>query len=269
MSSDIEKIELLRRIWQSKFDAIYCIHYLPFKERRARLEKELARVGILDLDIFKWKFTFDNPFDRVSMSNPNLKYTRNNKRFNKGAYNLAMAHYDVMRESLELGHKRILIMEDDVAFLKNLGSIIKIAWNVPKDYDIILFDKVSNNMSEYASYITERLVNNSEGQLTGYAEFDLLWTTACLALSEKGMKHICECQENYLGVADLYTNKYNPGIHQYKSSLEDSLKRCFSVRSLVCQVPNENSINDHGETNSVYNQPGLYDCGMKMELYNV
>lgn len=89
MDTDVEPdADRWRRVWQ-RFDAIYCIN-LYTRDDRYRQMQALFR-----------RFHIDNvQFHRVH-------------RHANGAQGCFESHRDVMRHSLESGHKRILIFEDD------------------------------------------------------------------------------------------------------------------------------------------------------------
>ena len=49
--------------WKDYFEKIYCIHYLPHKDRLPRLLKELDRVGITESGILEWRYTVPDTYD--------------------------------------------------------------------------------------------------------------------------------------------------------------------------------------------------------------
>lgn len=260
--------------FKSLFDQIYMISYLPYEDRRKTfMNKDYYRIfsdlySDTDSDLFTYHYTVPNPFDAMLLETPYFKdLCKNNMRFNQGALSLALGHYRVMKEALGLGMQRILILEDDVAFLKDLDMIKDILHNFPEDSNIVLFDKVcpATMTTDYNQAI-ENKINDY------YAPYDhnlILWTTGCLALDRKGMEHIIECQEEAFNVADYYTNYFAP-VKGKMIRYPFKMKTYFSIKSMVCQRPsNKTTISDHGENNSVYNQKGLYDCGMKLEDYNI
>ena len=249
---------------KSLFDQIYMISYLPYEDRRKKfMNKDYFRIFSNSYDdfddLFSIYYTVPNPFDAMLLETPYFKSLHeHNMRFNQGALNLAMGHYHVMKEALGLGMRRILILEDDVAFLKDIDTIVNMLDNFPGDGNIVLFDKVCpmHMKSEYEQAI-ENKINDY------YAPYDhnlILWTTGCLALDRGGMEHIIECQEKAFNVADYYTNYFVP-VPGKMIRYPFNLKTYFSIKSIVCQRPdNKETISDHGQKNSVYNQNGLYDC---------
>lgn len=257
---------MIDKIWKDTFDHVYLISYAPYKDRRDAVLKEIERVGLRQERLFSIHYTFKNYFDTLLLEHPSLQIQQKNVRFNRSALNLALGHYSIMKESLALGYKRILIMEDDVAFLKDLDTLERIMSNYPVGQDIVLFDKVCpmHMKEKYEDMLTKKIND-------WYAPYDhsmVLWTTSCLGLETKGMEHICECQEKSLNVADFYTNHFVP-VPGKLVLFPDGIKTAFSITSAVCQRPSDETISDHGQSNSVYQQNGIWDCNIKLEDYNL
>lgn len=249
--------------WKKYFDHIYCVHYIEYKEREEELKKELERVGILDSGIFSFKYTFSSPIDKVLYESESFSRERFNKRFSIGAYNLAKGHYDCMKESLGLGYKRVLFLEDDVAFLKDLEEITRILEASPHA-DIEMYDKVA--IRGMWNEFKKKLPINKD-----YVGYNLLWTTSCYSCNRKGMEHITTSQEKKFQVADYYTNALVPFPKNGGLELvNDGIKRAVAIKNIACQKPaGGETINEHGETNWVYNQQGLESCDLNPELYNL
>lgn len=264
----------LAKKWRDTFSKVYCVTYAPYIERRKPLVEELVRVGILhegynngEADpFFKMHYTVPNPIEEKLLDHPGFKWPKNNMRFNKGALSLALGHYAVMKEAIYLGHLRILIIEDDVAFLKDLSKIYDILDNMPLSADLVMFDKVTNWKEGWDHCLEARKVNDYYVKL---APDNILWTTSCYSVTPEAMWHICDSQEKAFNVADYYTNDFVP-TEDYKILVADQgIQRFSSISNLACQRPSEETISDHGTTNSVYNQRGLFDCYINLEEYNI
>lgn len=126
--------------WGEYFDRIYCVHFLPHKDRLARLKKELSRVGILDSGILEWRYTVPDSYDEIIW-----KVAEKNRWCSRKAYvNLALENHRILKQSQLLGFKKILILEDDIAFLRSIEEIKKILDAIPTQYGIVQFDKRAN-----------------------------------------------------------------------------------------------------------------------------
>ena len=126
--------------WKSFFDRIYCIHYLPHKDRMPLLKEELNRVGLLDCGIFEWRYTVPDSYDDIIW-----KVAESNKWCTRRAYvNLSLENHRLLKQALLLGYKRILIIEDDISFISDLEELNKILEATPKELGIIQYDKRAN-----------------------------------------------------------------------------------------------------------------------------
>lgn len=123
--------------WEKFFDRVFCIYYLPNKVRMPRLKNELGRVGLLDSPVFEWRFTTPSPYDKVVQDSYQDKKWINSI----GCMNVALETNRILKESLLLGYKKILVLEDDVAFLKDLNRLNTILENIPEGYDVVQLDK--------------------------------------------------------------------------------------------------------------------------------
>ena len=267
-------VKSLGQVWRDKFDHVYCVSFAPYKDRRKKMYDEMRRVHIIDNDLdkdsdrpfFSVHYTVDNKFEQMLLNWPEFKYPRHNMRFNKGALNLAIGHYCVMKEALALGYKRILIVEDDIAFLKDLDKISEILENMPLT-DVVMFDKVAANRKAWEYDRLNKLT--SGGHYVHLSEVDVLWTTSCYSVNVTAMRHIISSQETMLNVADYYTNAFLATEGYSMVVGKTGVTRSASVTNLACQRPSEETISDHGSTNSVYNQNGLYGCGINLGNYNI
>lgn len=273
---DTQQLDALASTWRENFEHVYCISYAPYKKRREKLFKELRRVGIIHPDsdrdkdepFFTMHYTVENQFEEMLLTHPGFRWPKHNKRFNRGALSLAIGHYCVMKEALSLGYLRILIIEDDIVFLRDLDKISDIVSNRPMA-DIIMYDKVMPSTCRQSWENDLEMKKTQDREYVYLGKDDIVWTTSCYSVDSSAMWHITECQEESFNVADYYTNAFVPARdYSMLLSPSSSITRCASVTSLACQRPSEETISDHGEANSVYSQPGLYDCGINFEDYN-
>ncbi|MBO6031776.1 MAG: hypothetical protein J6Q22_10010 [Prevotella sp.] len=126
--------------WGRFFDRIYCVHFLPHKDRMKKLTEELERVGILDSGILEWRYTVPDRYEDIIW-----KVAEKNKWCSRRAYvNLALENHRILEEAILLGLNRILIIEDDILFLSSIREIKEILLDIPKEYGIVQFDKRAN-----------------------------------------------------------------------------------------------------------------------------
>lgn len=235
--------------WSKYFDAIYCLSLADFTERRKLMEKELQRMGILDSGIFHWKVTVKNEF---------YKYIWNNPAFNTpdwwrnltGNMNCTMGHYEIMKECIVRDYDRVLIIEDDVRFLKDIRMARLILENIPQA-DIIMFDK---NVADRPK--AELIMAAINGKMNDcYFNFDTvsLGSTGCYSLSKKAMQTITTAQEREFMPADFPINKtYDDGLVRVASILN------LAIQDMTLKGDKMNDIDRH-----------LYDGIVNLEDYNL
>lgn len=205
--------------WKEKFDRIVCIHYMPHKNRLAKCRGELDRVGILRSGVFSWKLTYDSPiYDKL--------YKTYNAAPSVGCMKIGLAHYEVIKESYELGMKRILILENDDIFLKDLDEIERIINNLP-EYDIILLDKIPAKGANYEEALEHDRINDDFINIGK----KLYVLANCYCLNRKGMEHVIKNQEADLAISDSYL-RYRAGAIE-----EPGLTRCAAITPIAIQNP--------------------------------
>ena len=103
--------------WNKYFDRIFCVTYIN-NGRYKKLCKELDRVCILKSGIFEFMYNCefrykDQMYDAIYAPHVHPKYM----------VPCTIQHLKIWNIMRELGYERILILEDDVAFLKDLNEI--------------------------------------------------------------------------------------------------------------------------------------------------
>ena len=225
--------------WKKHFDHIYCIHYLPYKDRYKKCLEELERVGIRDSGIFSWKITWDSPIFgklyEVCPAAPSL-----------GCMKVGFAHYMCIKEAYELGFERILMLENDNVFLKDLDRLQEIVDNTP-DSNIVLYDKIPAVNAHYEVAVIKDKINDDFIDIG--KNFYVM--ANCYALDRKGMEHVIKNQENRLSVSDHY-------LRFSRTALEaPGLTRAAAITSIAIQNPkfayeseNEKLRKEHAGINS-------------------
>lgn len=218
--------------WNEIFDAIWGITFTGYPERRKSLETEFKRIGILDSGIFNWRFTYPSIFDNI-LFDVTKKQLRHNDCPNVPVMSCLFGHYGCIKTSYELGHEFILIMEDDIRFLKNVSRIKEIIEKIPPCADIVNFDALPSgprwNREKYVRFVEDNSYNEEF-----YASHGMMGA-ACYALSRKAMKAICIRCEQMLLPFDIYTSG--------DVYLGSDISKYASNESLCCQLTYGKSMN--------------------------
>jgi GR25 family glycosyltransferase involved in LPS biosynthesis len=218
------------------FDKAYCIHCNTHINRLQELKEEFERVG-LNVDILYVNGCENNP-------DPVLDCSLNHVKIIKKAYDEGLNH--------------ILIMENDIRFLKDISILEEYINNIPDDYDIILLDYIYG----YFPYEINRLSKKDKSKHFINIGFDNnVWSAGCYLLSRKGMEHIIYNQSKNLKQPD-YDTTYK------KLDVEDNLVRYIPRINLSVQKVFENNLRFkvHNEDNTKYR----YELqGVNLNDYNI
>lgn len=247
--------------WSKYFDRIFCLSLADNMERRNDCMRDWERLGIFGSGIFEWKITVNNPFYGYIWTNPNLpamKWWLNLT----GALNCTLGHYEIMMQSLAMGYERVLILEDDVRFLKDESKVAEILENMP-EYDICLLDKFVPAIDVSKKLLFEAMKKDKVNNM--FFSFDKckLLSCACYALSRKAMQ-ILTYEENVMWVpADDLTNVMDNYGNVFK---KDGLTRVASACNIAIQ---DRSYKTYTSETEYYNDIFTYEGVIDESMYNV
>lgn len=211
-----------------RFDKIVCIHYLAYKnERFKNIATELKRMGILDNPKFEWEFTVPNVFNdlvRFPKGRIGRFFTTQEKPY-------AIQYYTLMKRLLMMGYERVLVIEDDVAFLKDLDRVKWILDATPSDWDIVNYapDRrkgwLGNGKGFWGHYYDLK-GNEVDRKWAGdtFIRYDsIVYGAACNAYTRRALERYVENSEKCLLNADGYTWKDTDGLNTYCTSGTNNL----------------------------------------------
>lgn len=220
--------------WSKYFDKIYCLHFIQYSNRKELMQFQLNRVGILNSGIFEWKYTFKNEL------NQKLEQTFIKKRHKENEMTLNVSilfgHYNCIRDALRNNYKRILILEDDIRFLKDLNKIQQILQNRPQDANLILYDK----------FIVEKEFLKQFNPINDYfSTFGHCCSAGCYELDRIGMQKI----KNLVLTVSMTFDGYFYKSQQFLNDI-----KCYcSNKNLAVQALFRNS-----QTMALYNQTNAF-----------
>ena len=154
--------------WNKYADKYYVISWTKNFDKRKRLEKQFIDIG---LENYEYKYSV------------NVKYLINPPEFMIDIHlYCTFTHYITIKEAYELGYESIIIMEDDLSFLKDIDEIKKQLDTYYNTGDIVLFD-----------YISLSKLNSK-----------VYFFTSCYRLNRNGMKYMIDNIEDHLYIIDNY-----------------------------------------------------------------
>lgn len=216
----------------NRFEMKAAILFSKKPQNAEMLAKECARVG-LDFIPF-WGCAL--PYTKV-LENA----VRHTNMCSNAWFDITLNHNRIVRTAYELGKKNVLILEDDIRFLKDLDRLSNIVNALPEDYDIALLDWVLRGAwkpDEADALLKAPRVNRY------WARFTDLRSCACWALSRKGMEawlfqqeqaahgkwKMCLCDQYY-----YYMARRDPTLKMYCSF------PCCAEQSAMTGITNYNN----------------------------
>lgn len=214
--------------WDKYFDAIWCINFAEYKDRKENISREFKRVGILNNSHFNFYTTIrskfeDFLFDMTKRANVNACSTN-------GEFNLAMGHYHCIKSSYIAGCERILMFEDDIKFLEDVDYIEKTLESIPSDADLCMFSYNPGLTQSMHKFVFEE---KDDGYYTNMNYS--LWDSGFYMIGRKMMEKYIEAVESEVNPSDIY-------ISQEKKIGE--FKRYYSNKPLGIQLDYNTSLND-------------------------
>lgn len=179
------------------FDKCYCIHLSESNERYNHIKNEFKRIGIEDQVEIWWtcKRIISQQIGDY-LSSLHTEWYDELKKVNPRIYGIifenAYDHYSIIKSAYDRGLNSILIMEDDIKFIKDVNKIEYIFNNIPKDYTIIKFHSSMNFYDDNFDKF-HYILNDSNYK----------YSSMCYAMSRQGMELYLECCKLIFSVSDI------------------------------------------------------------------
>lgn len=189
--------------WKDYFDHIFCIHYLPAKHKESRLIAELDRVGIRKSGIFSMEFTVPSPYDNIIFEKQKDTVCCPSPIF----VNICVAVRKILYIARQQNFRRILLLEDDVAFLKEEDEINRILSLTPKGYGVVQYDKFVNPhvLTDYNR--RQSLLSINENFFDGYG--GTFTSAACIGLFNEGVEEMFKILDSRICATDIAYQSVN------------------------------------------------------------
>ena len=205
-----------------RFDYKAIVCYTGYKDRYMLLQKELERVGMMDVHPH---WDFPNPYHQVlAQFLPMSKFNRK-----RGCFNIGLNNYRAIATAYYLGCKNCLVMEDDIRFLKDTSMMTQIINCLPDDFDLALLD--NNKPGKMTELEYSQIFNNAIAPY--WYRFSNLRSTGCYAMSRR-------CMEKYLSVFEESAHRSgtlrNPDWYFQKECLGDDKNLYVSLPNVALQV---------------------------------
>ena len=199
----------------SKFDKIYCILNLDNKERIKNVQNVFNKYNINNVTYI---YTFNKPiYKNVRNSYPSIitkfydEYYEHDKNIYNKVFDVALNHYNIVKQSYKLGLNNILIIEDDLNIIVNKSVFEQIIESIPNNYDILKFH---NGGDEHFLPITNKTNINwiTHNDKLPFSFF----STIMVGYSRNGMKeYFSQIEKNGIAPSDIYFNNIYKKLNVY------------------------------------------------------
>ena len=226
--------------WKKYFDAVYVLHYAGYNEIEQHLMSELKRVGLSDSGILHIHENISSSFLRTLKKNVDCE----DRLKNDSTFSCSFGHYSILKIIELKNYSNVLILEDDVTFLKDIDQIQKILDQTLIDipnYDLCLFSHFQTPCSdikeEIPKYVNEmqNAAKNNQMFIPYNKNSAPVSSAACYAVSRKGSIMLRGLYEHQMQIADIIFRNSpflrNTTVDNFHSLVLDSLK------SYYCRVP--------------------------------
>lgn len=247
-----------KSIWDA-FDRIVVVCCTKYQDRQEAVKKELERIGLLDRAEFFWDFP--SPFTTCLQKSVRCSeyLTRRN------AFNIFLNHYRVIKETFLRGFKNVLIIEDDIRFLKDGMKLAGAVKSIPPDFDLALFDRSKPYDISIDEFRTMGGCDKQPKETVGWFEFCRLTCAGCYALSRKGMQRLIGCFEKPVESNDGRMVLRHNDYYFSKRDLGDDVKLYFSFPNIAVQsILGSGS---HCDMDAYWSRN--VHCGIKMDDYEM
>ena len=243
----------MQNLFSLKFDAIYMLTLCENKNRHIAMKNMFNHMW-LDLNSINIHYGSKFPYNDIIIEafNNNFKkrcFTKPNE------YDCARNHYSIIKEAYELGYNNVLILEDDIQFIKDILLIKETLNNIPNDYDILQFGAFT--MDPNINEILDKANNKIFWSLHPNVK---VWNTSMYALSRIGMQYYLKFMDKWFTVADMPL--YYAPINKVKAYL--------STTPIVIQADKNTTPSDIRTplTDAIdYNKENLYETRVDKKQY--
>ena len=210
---------------KTKFEKIYVISLIYNKERQLFIKKQLNELGlefefVYGIDYFNIK---TDRFGNV-INYPDLTLSTNGDEVvdhldNDKMYGCGMSHYRAVLQAYELGYNNILIIEDDICFIKDINMINNYLNNIPNDADYVTYSSRFMEPKEYQLFLKYQKIFYSDDPK--FIKISNKYSTLCGTMmyglmNRKTMKLYLDNQHKRFCVPDWINGIYkNPKIKRY------------------------------------------------------
>lgn len=207
-----------------KFDKIFLLTCAHRHDRHKQIFNQLLEIGydknqiehvkklqVIYTTTWKYNATIANAINGI---HSRQCFTKANE------YDCSRNHHNIIKQSLELGYEKILVIEDDIQFL-NHNELYPIILNIPNEFGLLQMSGFTTEDINSKFGLLEKFNNGIFWLNTNNIH---LWCTSMYAMGIEGMKYYINTMETMPCVADLPLYYYN--------------KNDFYISTVPCAIQN-------------------------------
>lgn len=235
---------------KTQFEKIYVLSLITNHSRQEFIKHQFNELGI------EFEFLYGSTFYNIINDAHGNKIEFPNvwpwKEHGSGrSFGCTLSHYNAVSFAYELGYNNVLIIEDDICFIKNKELIEYYLNNIPEDADFITWDTRFSWEPQYNEFLNiikydldkllNKQVNNNFIELTNH------WHALCGGMmyglmNRNTMKLYLDNQNNKFTISDKVQNIF-------ETSNDSKIKRYMGTHCICLgQYLLENWFNDAYQT---------------------
>lgn len=224
------------------FDKIVCITLDERYDKKMETQKRFDKLG-LNVEWFqavKYEFI---PNIIQYLAHTNHSYFNKHQPYEIGA---AISHYTVMKKALLEGHKKVLILEDDVLFQKDFhNKFEKYMKKAPEDWDMLMFYSFLYEFLPQHQKVSSRWIRSYK-----------TWSLMSYAVTENFMREYIKRQDNFFTISDMISFKMQ----------EEGKFNIYSAIPTLC-IPNTDAGSDIRKYVNYKANPTVLNTGFGKENF--
>jgi GR25 family glycosyltransferase involved in LPS biosynthesis len=137
------------------------------------------------------------PYNQLIMDTFNRAFHPKRCFTKPNEFDCARNHYNIVKTAYNLGCNYLLVLEDDICFIKNTDILYNAIMQLPEDYDVLQFGGFTADPR--ASTILDEYPN----KLWIKHPRIFVWNASMYALSRRGMEYYIKFMDKFFTVADM------------------------------------------------------------------
>ena len=233
-------------IIRNSFDRISLLTLSNRKDRHESMKK------MLDNIVYGTAF----PYNDIIIDAFNRRYYPRRAFTKPNEFDCARNHYGIVKSAYDMGCNHILIIEDDICFVKDMGLLKDVFEMMPADYDVLQFGGFT--VDPHAKDILKKFPDFIWTKHPGV----LLWNASMYALSRKGMEYYIKFMDKFFTVADMPL--------YYAPNNEKIINTYITTIPIVIQADKNLVPSDirSKETDAInYNIMNMYESSINRDVY--